>query len=355
MALLYLDGYSDRLRLCDRDVSQANSNPDVQTVTVSGGRYEGGTGLPAAFSLYDPPQGYSFVPAVKTVICGANFHGLPDPAYSNFGILFDFEDAGLIGVCASDYPAHANKMIFAWGATQRYSALDYPQDGGWHFVEVKYVADQTTGSYEVHVDGVTYMTFSGSTSYAPEVIETMYIRGMGYCNEDGTDRQPFCDLYIADDSGAYFNDFLGPDKFVRTLFPDAVGASSGWTPSGSSSNWGAASTDPPNSDTSIYNHTVNTPGTADSLNVGDLPVWVTRNVYGVQQNVRAYKSNATTRRITLFCRVSGTNYIGDSFYLTSSPRQYSMIWPVNPATNSAWTVTSFNAAQFGYQIYDPPT
>jgi len=74
-----------------------------------------------------------------------------------------------------------------------------------------------------------------------------------------------------------------------------------------------------------------------------------RNIVGLKVTARAKRNGVHTRKIRCYCRVSGTNYYGDTHYLCSDWREYIHIWAVNPNTGSAWTATEVNNTQYGFE------
>jgi len=74
-----------------------------------------------------------------------------------------------------------------------------------------------------------------------------------------------------------------------------------------------------------------------------------RNIVGLKVTARAKRNGVHTRKIRCYCRVSGTNYYGDTHYLCSDWREYIHIWAVNPNTGFAWTATEVNNAQYGFE------
>lgn len=62
--------------------------------------------------------------------------------------------------------------------------------------------------------------------------------------------------------------------------------------------------------------------------------------YGTYSNGTSY----------IICRVGGTVYTGSAISPTMSFTTYTYTWSTNPATGTAWTQTTLNAAEFGIQL-----
>jgi len=74
-----------------------------------------------------------------------------------------------------------------------------------------------------------------------------------------------------------------------------------------------------------------------------------RNIAGLKVTARAKRNGVHTRKIRCYCRVSGTNYYGDTHYLSPEWREYIHIWAVNPNTGIAWTAEEVNNTQYGFE------
>ncbi|MDX9689775.1 MAG: hypothetical protein RBT70_04815 [Alphaproteobacteria bacterium] len=217
--------------------------------------------------------------------------------------------------------------------------------GSWNFIELKTTIHDTTGSMELRVNGVTVATYTGDTKYSSTIGTARSIRLSGGVYSSSLYGW-IDDLYICDGTGTTNNDFLG-DCRVDTLYPNGVGATAQFTPTGSATNWENVD-DVPSDEDSSYNAS-DTVGTIDSFTFTDMAV-LNASVFGVQANILARKDDAGSRTLRAVVRVGGANYEGGDLPLGDSYLNQQLIWPTNPATAGAWTETAINAAEFGYKV-----
>ena len=92
-----------------------------------------------------------------------------------------------------------------------------------------------------------------------------------------------------------------------------------------------------------------TAGERDCYSFSNLESDRTRTVHGVKVTARAKRSYPSTATIRCYCRVNGSNYYGDTHYLSPEWREYIHIWVQNPDTSTAWTREDLDAAQFGFE------
>lgn len=214
----------------------------------------------------------------------------------------------------------------------------------WYWLEVKYVANNTTGSFVVRLNGEEVINITGVDSTAGvENIDSIVIQ----VSNGGGD--PVYDtVYLADSDGG--QDFLN-DLKGETILPTGAGNYSGWTPL-SGSNYQmvddpASSAPCPDGDTT-YN-SAGTATTKDSFVYGDLTP-TTAVIHGVQVEMYARKDDAGVRELRPFVRLNGTDYFGGTIELSDTYTYYRYIWELNPETSAAWTVSEINGAEFGYEL-----
>lgn len=95
----------------------------------------------------------------------------------------------------------------------------------WYYLEVKIFCDETSGTFEMHLDGEEVLNYTGDTQYsgAWDLYSHIGFKTSYYCDLF------IDDLYICDGSGNTNNDFLGTCN-VKTLSPSSD-VSGNWTPS----------------------------------------------------------------------------------------------------------------------------
>lgn len=211
----------------------------------------------------------------------------------------------------------------------------------WYYIEFKGVIHDTTGSYELRIDGVTELSASSvdtRNAGATGQWDRLYV---------GTLLQ-MDDLYVCDLSGASHNDFLGVCK-VETLYPQtdavAAGSNAGLTPSTGTDHGALVDEAAPN--TTDYNASA-TVGAKDTYQYPSLSL--TGAVLGVQTNLYVAKSDAGARSVCAVVRSGGTDYDGATVSPSTTFGYLSEVRAVNPATSAAWTTAEVNALEAGMKV-----
>lgn len=214
--------------------------------------------------------------------------------------------------------------------------------GSYHYLEYKVTIDNSSGSFEVKVDGETILSDTGVDTQASA--NSSGNRLMVYFINDSLTLVD--DLYVCNSLGSTNNDFLGDCK-VETILPSGAGANTNWTPS-AGSNYECVDDVPANDDTDY----VSTSSTG-SIDTYDFPNLSSSSgtVYGICQYLHARKADAGSRTLKSVIRSGGTNYpnsnnhsIGDNY------AEYFDIVEQDPDTSSAWTISGVNAAEFGVEL-----
>jgi hypothetical protein len=152
------------------------------------------------------------------------------------------------------------------------------------------------------------------------------------------------DMYLANSSGSGVTDVVG-DVYVERLLPDGAGDSTQFTPS-AGSNFQNVDDATPDDDTT-YNAS-STAGHKDLFTVGDLTQPVD-TVYGVQVCNYAKKDNPGVALNTVV--KSGASESTDAVGATLDNYQFNTsIFETNPDGGGAWTESSVNSMQIGYEI-----
>jgi hypothetical protein len=216
----------------------------------------------------------------------------------------------------------------------------------WYYIEVRCLSGNgTSGSFDVRVDGTTVITQTGvDTSNQNGVV-------VGSIIFPASAVPLIDDLYLLDGvdastpQGAANNDFLGPVR-IATLYPDAAGNYSQWTPSAGSNYQNVDDPGYPNDDTDY-----NTSGSSDikdTFSVDTLP----SNIYdikAIQYNLRARKTDVGSRSIRPLTRISSIDYGGTDQNLSSTYSYFLEILGKNPNTGVPWEISDIGSAEFGYE------
>jgi len=204
-----------------------------------------------------------------------------------------------------------------------------------NLIEVRYKPHTSTGVFQVKVNGVLDIDFSGQTASSILQINRFSLGRYGAAGY----AYGYFDNVVVDNSN-----FPGNTK-IQAIMPASAGNSTQWTPS-SGSNWDCVEETPPSD--SDYNYT-NTNDMIDLFTFQDLSGSI-ESIKCVQVQARAkYEGAPTPTKLQLGVRRSSTNYFSGSKDLTTAFKQHFHLWEQDPSTSAAWTTSGVNAAEFGYK------
>lgn len=208
----------------------------------------------------------------------------------------------------------------------------------WYYFELKATIHDSTGSYELRINGQTAVSDTG--------IDTSQT-GNAYANKFGiyntANDAYFDDFYICDNTGGFNDDFLG-DVRVEVIFPDGAGNSTQWTPIGEASNYLCVDETSPDDDTTY----VTSSGTSelDLYTYDNISVGVAE-VYGIQILPHARKDDAGEVILDHYVRVNSTDYVVGSGSMSDSYTYYPVLLEESPDTSTQWTLDEINALEVG--------
>lgn len=202
--------------------------------------------------------------------------------------------------------------------------------------------DNTNGSVEVRVDGVTVVNIVGVDTIATSLVESSQLTVgtvTSTSNTTGTTTFYIDDIFCYDDQGSYNNTFIG-DRKVATLFPNADTAVADWTVVGTVSGYQAIDEDDPNDDTDyIEAGTPGSPSTSSEFEMGNLPSGVGAISAVVLVN-RSRKTDAGQANITAsFVSASSTSG-GKDRPITTAYTYYHDAIEADPDTGAPFTSTA---------------
>jgi hypothetical protein len=216
--------------------------------------------------------------------------------------------------------------------------------GVWKYIEFKTLIDNTVGTYQLKVDGVSILSGTGADTQNTANASANRVKiYQSTTTASGTMR--ISDIYICDGTGGANNDFLGEVR-IDTLFPSADGATLNWTPSTGTDHYALVDETSPNDDTD-YNSS-STVGNIDLYEFANTALTGTIAAVGINMYVR--KDDAGTRQIRSVTRRGGSNYTGSTLTVGSNYEFLTEIQQVDPSTSAAWTVSNLNGAQFGVEV-----
>ena len=349
MALLFIDGFDAY------GTTPGNAGVGLQYqytvgtpsgMLVANGRTAGGYALQMSAgtnrSLLSPTLG-----TLATVVVGFAFQ--PKTAFAAVTILSLMDGStqhiNLRHTGGGEFSIHRGNTLLA---TTSGAAIAVDS---WGFIELKVTTHDTTGAYELRVNGVNVLsatnvdTRNGGNSYITNVKLEL--------NTGVTNNYIFDDLYILDTSGSVNNDFLG-NRRVVTLFPNAEGDNIDFTPASGTDNSAMVDDNPPPaSSTVVVDDTdyveSDTTGHKDLYQYGNLAG--SGAINGVQVTTICGVTAASTFTLKTLAK-SGTTESADGGVAISSTTYVgkSRILETNPDTAAAWTASEVNAAQFGIEV-----
>src|SRR5690606_31110163 len=167
----------------------------------------------------------------------------------------------------------------------------------WYYLEVKFTVHDSTGSFDIRVNGVSVTSGTGVDT---KNTSNAYVNQIRIEGPNATD---FDDFYVCDLSGSVANDFIGPLR-IETLMPTGDGAAAAWTPSTGSDHYALVDEIGPNGDTD-YNVT-NSAGNRDLFTKPAIAS--TGQVVGVAVSAYVRKDDAASPTVKLSARSGGNNY-----------------------------------------------
>ena len=333
MSVLFVDG-------CDHYVSAeiprkwtANSGGTI----VAAGRRTGSKALTlASSSLYVMKQ----LPAAYTTLvvgCGIMLSPMPGTAIAPIR----FRNNGA-GQCCLTINANGSigfvRGLFAGGTTVETSAIGLIQANRWYHIEVKVVFHDSTGTYEVRLNGTDVLSGTGvdTEGDATDGADQIYF-GVG----ENSITVSLDDIFVAED-------WQG-DCRVDTLMPTGAGTATQWTPN-TGANYAAVDDSGDSDDDTTY-VADSTAGHIDTYAFGDLEA-TGGTIKAVAVNVACRKDDAGARTVK---GVVDSGATVDSHATAQSVLDaYSVlqfIWETDPDTSAeAFTEATVNGAEFGQEM-----
>lgn len=223
--------------------------------------------------------------------------------------------------------------------------------GIWHFVELKMIIHDTTGSLQLKIDdgyieNQTLSNLDTRNGGTPKIDRIAF--GQGNNQSPGNVYSVIMDdLYICDTTGSVNNDFLG-DCSVVTAVANGNGNSSQWVGSdgNSTDNYLLIDELSPSDSDYVVSSTV---GNKDTYTFEDLNTEGNPTIQGVKINLRAARLDAGVRQIRSIARLSATEVEGPDQTTLLNTKYYSDIRETKPGGGS-WAVSDFNSTEFGVKV-----
>lgn len=214
------------------------------------------------------------------------------------------------------------------------------QENQWYYIEIDVTINTTSGAARVRVNEVDEIvltnvnTSGGGTNGASQL----------YLASSNGQSNVFDDLYICDASGTVNNSLLGNTKVIA-LFPNGVGSSTQWTPTGAANNWACVSETSPDDDTTYVSSA--TASQRDLYALQDL--LGNETVRGVQVSLMARKDDAGTRQIRSVLKLGAAVVTGPTYSIDNSYIYYRSLHDLAP-DGTTWDPTKVNALEVGVDL-----
>lgn len=224
---------------------------------------------------------------------------------------------------------------------------------GWVYVEFKFAVANSVGATDVivYVDETPVITLAAAAD--TQETANAYVTHMCFggptptVTGGGAAETHIDDVYVINHTGAINNAPLGNVR-VQTIFPNANGATSGFTGSDGNSVDNYLLVDETNYSAADYVDGAAV-GNKDTYGFGDLAV-STGTVYGVSVNINGLRTDTDPRSVAPVVRHSGTDYDGSNIALAAGATWHQQAFETNPGTGVAWTVADVNGAEIGMKV-----
>jgi len=342
MALLWTDGFEG---YGDTD-GQAVADALARRYTVVGTHAVKDDGRFGGWSLQPNAKNYTLTTPSLTVddtliVCFAlKFPNYIDRIQSWFCDLFSSGTVGMrIGA-----DADGALRVYLAGVELKRSAPSVVNTKRWHWLEFKVVCNNTTGSYELKVDGTSVLFDSGvDTQSNLAYYDQVMLSGV---DRSSSETPRFDDLFIMDSTGVDHNNFIGQRRIVA-IVPDGDTATVNWTVSGGANHWELVDDLDPDDDTNYVEDTVNTnqdrwtyEALADIDNIDSLCLIT---------DVRV--TDANTYDLITVVKSGGVEYpVNAGTIIVNTYAMHDRLMLVDPDTSVAWTQGGVNAVEMGVEV-----
>jgi hypothetical protein len=209
----------------------------------------------------------------------------------------------------------------------------------WYHIEIKLISHASTGEVHLKLDGSDEITLTGADTL--NVLGSMSGVILG-CDKQtaGAVTTSYDDLYICDTSGSVNNSFLGNVECV-SLKPNGAGSSTQFTPS-AGSNYDAVNNATPDMADYVSSSTSTHKDLYAFEDASDAPLATRLRIFGTPEA-------GGSASIYPVCKSGATESDGTARSFAGFSK-LDEIYEVDPNTSAAWTLSNFNAAEFGVKV-----
>lgn len=338
--ILFADGCYDRLQF---EGKYAVQTADFYDWWTNGSRHQDNLSVLRvdANTTSNERLGTQFS-ARSTVAAGVAFNPTNRPENPRQSVLQVRSASAIIAMVRWDETSAGTIQLRKGDGTVLASISGVGTSNQWYQVSVKIFVDTATpanGVFEFYLKDM--FVASGTVDLGNQAITEVALSGQS--TSTATRLTAFQDFWVTDGELLY-------DARMVTLRPNAVGASSQWTPSEAGANY--TMVNDVTLDRSKFVAT-DTDGHVDLYEFGDLPIDDARDtVRGVFATAVASKTTPDPRSIELATWVDTLQYFG-SEQAIEGEAVFRHFWDVNPNTSTAWTKADIDAAHFGVRAVIP--
>ena len=216
----------------------------------------------------------------------------------------------------------------------------------WQYIEMQMYCHDTNGSVEIRIDGTVVLSITGvnTQNQGSGGIQTFQYRN--FTGSQGTYTY-IDDMYVLDDSGTEYIDFLGDIAVDGHVFT-ADGSDGDWTNSSSPADHYTDIDDLGSGYNTNYIEG-SVVGEQDSFDI--TPTAYQTGIIGVQVVGYGWNNTGGTAKIKPYVKIGGVDYYGDEVQMAAGTTdKHAYNWPRNPATDSLWTNAVITAAEFGFEV-----
>lgn len=364
MALLFMDSFD---HYATADITEKwtaiNVTPEIGAYGRNG---TNGVRCQASTSVLGSEALEIGLPVATTGIIGfaAYFDALPgapallvsvfDGSYSRIQLGFFLGADG--GITVRTGEANSGTGWWIWSASYPGTLVGTSAGGvisemTWCFIELKWTINNTTGAFEVRVNGTEVLAETGlNTRNTGSASNSFSSIGLGVGKMSASiphTLAQFDDVYVLDTSGAHNNDFLG-DVTISAHFPDADGTSHAWVCSTGTPDTGVdhdcVDEVVPNDDTDYLS--TNTIDAKSTFALADAAAGA--NIKAIQIVTSQRKAAEGPGKIKHVVRSNSTDYDQTEQGIGGMTYSYlRSIVETDPATGVAWDEAGFNAVEIG--------
>lgn len=236
--------------------------------------------------------------------------------------------------------------VLAAGSVHQTTALQLNLNQ-WYYIEFQATVHNSTGAYELRVNGVQQLTASGIDTQASTNPYMRYLTlgwSGGASYPSNTAR--IDDIYITDATGSDNTGFLGP-CVVEAILADGDAGTNQWAPNSGTAHYDRVNQLQSDDDTTYLEDSVS--GQRELFTFAAIAT--TGQIFGVQTVLESRTDDGGPLGLNAVAESDGAVSVGPTHTLTSTTYGRSVdIFETDPDTGDLWTQSALNLATFGFEV-----